>query len=122
MRPIRTDPPEHEEERSGPEPIRSSSSATTEEAEDVEQDVNVSRGLRLAQSSPTLQYEAALTYAFWFDDGTTALNLLRKALEGGHPWRALERSPSLDRLRGDSRFDELRRHIPRQAAVTTQGG
>jgi eukaryotic-like serine/threonine-protein kinase len=81
----------------------------------------LAEGLRLAPRSPALQFEAALTYAYWFDDRDTALELLRKALEGGHPWRALERSPSLDRLRGDSRFNDLRRHIPRQAAATKEG-
>jgi tetratricopeptide (TPR) repeat protein len=79
-------------------------------------------GLKVGEQSPALQYEAALTYAYWFDDRDRALELLRKALAGGHPWRALERSPSLDRLRGDRRFNDLRRHISPPAAGTNPGG
>ncbi len=82
----------------------------------------LSDGLQLSKDRPALQYEAALTYAYWLNNPDKALDLLRKALEGGQPWRALERSPSLDRLRGDSRFKELRRYIPRQTATTKQGG
>ena len=70
---------------------------------------SIAQVVKLEPSDPQMLFDIAVLYEFWFHERDQGLKWLAKAVEGGHPWREIDRSPYLVELRKDPRFQQLRR-------------